>query len=115
MREILERVAALRGRSLPAFRAPLPAPRVSTLWLKLVSGADWKVVRELVLGLEHDLLPQEGASFWPRIGNPPLISFDEAARRALAMERPASGVRGVAGAWAETLVQRVGPGLRPAR
>jgi uncharacterized protein YbjT (DUF2867 family) len=114
MRQILERVAALRGRSLPAIRAPLPAPRVSTLWLKLVSDAEWKVVRELVLGLEHDLLPQPGSSFWHRIGDPALVPFDEAARRALALHRTAPGLRGLAHALGEALVQRVGPRLRPA-
>lgn len=115
VREILERVAALRGRALPAVRAPLPAPRVSTLWLKLVCDADWNVVRELVVGLEHDLLPQEGASFWERIGDPPLVPFDEAARRALALEPPARGLRGLAGALEERVVDRLGRTLAPAR
>jgi uncharacterized protein YbjT (DUF2867 family) len=109
LREILERVAALRGRVLPSIRAPLPAPRISTLWLKLVSGADWAVVRELVQGLEHDLLPREGSSYWDRVAPRSLVSFDEAARRALADERPVPGVRGALAALEEVLVQQVGP------
>lgn len=109
VREILERVAALRGRSLPSVRAPLPAPRVSTLWLKLVSDADWRVVRELVLGLEHDLLPQDGASFWERVDRGPLVPFDEAARRALAAEAPRAGLGGALRALEEAVVQAVGP------
>ncbi len=112
VREILERVAALRGRTLPAVRAPLPAPRLSTLWLKLVSDADWRVVRELVQGLEHDLLPQEGRTFWDRIGHRRLVPFDEAARRALAADRPAPGLRGALHALEEGLVQAIGPRLR---
>ena len=112
VREILERVAALRGRTLPAIRAPLPAPRVSTLWLKLVSDADWRVVRELVLGLEHDLLPQAGAVFWDRIGHRALVPFDEAARRALAEDLPSPGLRGALHALGEQLVQAVGPKRR---
>ncbi|HEX9402231.1 MAG TPA: NAD(P)H-binding protein [Anaeromyxobacter sp.] len=111
VREILERVVALRGRSLPAIRAPLPAPRVSTLWLKLVSDADWRVVRELVQGLEHDLLPQEGASFWERIGRRALVPFDDAARRALADDHPSPGLRGALRALEEGFVQAVGPRL----
>jgi uncharacterized protein YbjT (DUF2867 family) len=114
VREILTRVAALRGRALPAVRAPLPAPRLSTMWLKLVSDADWKVVRELVQGLEHDLLPQEGASFWERIGRRDLVPFDAAARRALAEERPRAGLRAALGSLEEGLVQRLGPRLRGA-
>lgn len=109
IREILERVAALRGRRLPWIRAPLPAPNVSSLWLKLVSGAEWNVVRELVLGLEHDLLPREGASLWDRLPPRALLGFDEAARRALAEDRPGPGLRGALGELEEAIVQRLGP------
>jgi hypothetical protein len=111
IREILTRVAALRGRTLPAVRAPLPAPRISTLWLKLVSDADWNVVRELVQGLEHDLLPQDGASFWETIGRRRLVPFDEAARRALREESPGTGLRAALSALEEGVVQLVGRSL----
>jgi uncharacterized protein YbjT (DUF2867 family) len=107
VREILERVAALRGRALPAVAAPLPAPRLSALWVKLVSDADWRVVRELVQGLEHDLLPGAGPSFWSAIGRRRLLSFDTAARRALAAERPAAGLGGALRALGEELVAAV--------
>ncbi len=113
LREILTRVAALRGRSLPAVRAPLPAPRVSAVWLKLVSDADWKVVRELVQGLEHDLLPQGDASFWDTLGPRALVPFDEAARRALAEDSPGHGLRGALHALGERFVQAVGPRVLP--
>jgi uncharacterized protein YbjT (DUF2867 family) len=112
LREILTRVAALRGRALPALRAPLPAPRISAVWLKLVSDADWTVVRELVQALEHDVLPQAGASFWDAIGRRELVPFDEAARRALAEDRRAPGVRGAMQALEEMLVQAVSPRRR---
>jgi uncharacterized protein YbjT (DUF2867 family) len=111
VREILVRVAALRGRALPAIRVPMPAPRVSALWLKLVSGADWKVVRELVQGLEHDLLPQDGGSFWETIGRRRLVPFDEAARRALREESPGTGLRAALSALEEGVVQLVGRSL----
>jgi uncharacterized protein YbjT (DUF2867 family) len=113
VREILQRVAALRGRALPALRVPLPAPRVSALWLKLVSGADWKVVRELVQGLEHDLLPGARTSFWERVPPRALVPFDDAARRALAADPPPAGLRGALGALEEALVQAVGTRLAP--
>lgn len=106
VREILQRVAALRGRALPAVEAPLPAPSLSALGLKLVSDADWRVVRELVLGLEHDLLPVD-PPFWDAIGRRRLVSFDAAARRALAAERPAPGVGGALRALGEELVAAV--------
>jgi uncharacterized protein YbjT (DUF2867 family) len=112
LREIMTRVAALRGRSLPALRMPLPAPRVSAVWLKFVSDADWKVVRELVQGLETDVLPEAGASFWGTIRRRRLVPFDEAARRALADERPGAGLRGALSALEEEVVQRVAPRRR---
>jgi uncharacterized protein YbjT (DUF2867 family) len=103
--EILERVAALRGRSLVAIRAPLPAPRVSSLWLKFVSDADWNVVRELVEGLGSDLLPEDDR-YWALAGLPPRLGFDEAARRALAADPPPEGLRGTLLALEEALVDR---------
>jgi len=104
--DILSRVAALRGRRLVAIRAPVGAPQVSSLWLKLVSDADWEVVRELVLGLESDLLPRDDR-YWALAGLPPRLSFDEAARRALAGDVQGPGLRGVVMALEESLVGRL--------
>lgn len=109
--EILARVAALRGRRLVAVRAPIGAPRVSSLWLKLVSDADWEVVRELVMGLESDLLPRDDR-YWTLAGLPPRQSFDEAARRALADDPRPAGLRGAVMAFEESLVDRLAPRLR---
>jgi uncharacterized protein YbjT (DUF2867 family) len=113
VREILERVAALRGRSLPAIGAPLPHPRVSALWLKLVSDAPWEVVRELVQGLSHDLLPRDDRYF-ALAARPPRRGFDDAARAALAEDhawRP-SGARGLVLSLEEALVDRISPRQR---
>jgi uncharacterized protein YbjT (DUF2867 family) len=113
IKEILQRVAALRGRDLPALDASLPAPRLSAFGLRLVSDADWRVVRELVLGLEHDLLPVD-PPFWEAIDRRRLVSFEAAARRALAAERPAPGVGGALRALGEALVAAVSPPSRSA-
>jgi uncharacterized protein YbjT (DUF2867 family) len=113
VRQILERVAALRGRRLPALPVPLPTPRISSLWLKLVSGADYQVARQLVYGLAHDLLPRDDRA-WAWLGLPPPTGFDEAARRALAEDRPDPGLRGLIMEAEERLVARVGPRVRPA-
>ncbi|WP_242343340.1 NAD(P)H-binding protein [Anaeromyxobacter terrae] len=113
VREILEQVAALRGRSLPAIEAPLPHPRISALWLKLVSDAPWEVVRELVQGLSHDLLPRDDR-YWALTGLPPRTRFVEAARRALAEDagRRPGGVRGLVLGVEEALVDRLAPRQR---
>jgi uncharacterized protein YbjT (DUF2867 family) len=85
-REILRRVAKLRGRYVPMLRVPFLTPRLSALWLKLVSGADYRVARELVLGLAFDLLPRD-ARYWRLTGHETLQSFEEAATIALDAER----------------------------
>ena len=86
-REILERTAALLGhRHLPIVEVPVLSPRLSALWVRLVTRANWPVARELVVGLEHDLIARN-ADYWRLIGHPKLISFDAAAAQALASEQ----------------------------
>jgi uncharacterized protein YbjT (DUF2867 family) len=83
--QILERIAALRGRRFFALKVPLLTPRLSALWLRLITRTDYNLARELVLGLQEDLLPKD-ARFWALIGRADLTSFDVAARLALAAE-----------------------------
>jgi uncharacterized protein YbjT (DUF2867 family) len=59
--------------------------RIAALRLRLVTRTDFNLARELVLGLEQDLLPKD-ARFWQLIGRSQLLPFDVAARRALAAE-----------------------------
>jgi uncharacterized protein YbjT (DUF2867 family) len=109
-REILEHVVALEGRSLPAIVLPWLTPTLSAVWLRLVTRADYGIARELVYGLSKDLLPQDD-SYWELTGRPPLLPFDEAARRALEEER-----RGAPATWLGSLeeraVHRISPRLR---
>jgi uncharacterized protein YbjT (DUF2867 family) len=107
-RQILERIAALHGRRIPALELPLLTPRLSALWLKLVTAADFTLARELVLGLEHDLLPRDDR-FWGLIDHSDLVSFDEAVRRALRDPRPVRGLRGRLGWIEEQLVAVAAP------
>lgn len=83
--QILQRIAALTGRRFIALKVPLLTPKLSALWLRLVTRTDFSLARELVLGLTEDLLPKDDR-IWSLIGHPELLSFDEAARRALAAE-----------------------------
>jgi len=106
-RQMLEIVAALDGRQVPSVRVPVLTPGLSAMWLKLVSGADYALARELVLGLTEDLLPQR--SFWDATGRPPRWTFREAAASALATEVPPSRIARAL----ERIVRRVGPHTRP--
>jgi uncharacterized protein YbjT (DUF2867 family) len=83
--QILERIAALRGRRFLALKVPFLTPRLSALWLRLITRTDFALARELVLGLQEDLLPED-ERFWTLIGHTQLTSFDDAARQALACE-----------------------------
>jgi uncharacterized protein YbjT (DUF2867 family) len=95
-REILDETARAMGLG-PAWKVevPLLTPRLSSLWVRLVTRARWSVARAVVVGLEHDLVAS-GEELWPRIGHGPRLSFAEAARRALDDERRV----GMTGAWA---------------
>jgi uncharacterized protein YbjT (DUF2867 family) len=84
-KQILERIAAVGDRHFLAIDVPLLTPRLSALWLRLVTRTNFAVARELVVGLEEDLLPHDDR-YWSLIGHTQLISFDEAARRALMLE-----------------------------
>ena len=81
-REIIERIARMRGRHPLIVEVPILPPRLSSWWLMLVTPVQSRVARPLVEGLRtptgaHDqrlrkLVPLE------------LTPFDEAARSALA-------------------------------
>lgn len=83
--QILERIAALRGRHFLALKVPFLSPQLSALWLRLITRTDFALARELVLGLQQDLLPKD-ERFWTLIDHEQLVSFDAAARYALASE-----------------------------
>jgi uncharacterized protein YbjT (DUF2867 family) len=104
VREMLAIVAELQQRRIPSVRVPVLTPKLSAMWLKLVTRANYRIARELVLGLGSDLLP-ESRRYWELTGHPPRWSFRDAASLALAEEpRGSTGARVV-----ERIVQRIGP------
>jgi uncharacterized protein YbjT (DUF2867 family) len=104
VREMLAIVGELQQRRIPSVRVPVLTPKLSAMWLKLVTRANYRLARELVLGLGSDLLP-ESRRYWELTGHPPQWSFREAAGLALSEEpRGSVGARAV-----ERFVQRIGP------
>jgi uncharacterized protein YbjT (DUF2867 family) len=85
-KEILLRIARLRGHRPITFSVPILSPRLSSYWLKLITGADYYVARQLVEGLSTDLV-SSSPEFWVFLPQHQRLSFDDAARRALAQER----------------------------
>ncbi len=101
-KDILDRSARVMGLRAPrSVDVPFLTPRLSSLWLRLVTRAEWSVAREVVLGLTEDLLARDD-HFWDAIEHPVLLTFDEAARRALAAEGRDGPLRG-SWAWVERM------------
>lgn len=95
-KEILEETARTMGLRPPRMiEVPLLSPRLSSLWVRFVTRAQWTVAREVVVGLTEDLLARDDR-FWRLIDHPHRSSFAEAARLALEAE---SGDRRIHGAW----------------
>jgi uncharacterized protein YbjT (DUF2867 family) len=109
-REMLLRVAALRGRRVPGIRVPFLSVSLSSWWLKLVARTDFSLARELVLGFTADLLPRD-RRYWDLIDYRPQWTFDKAARCALAHEEADATLRGVVARLGESMVQLVSPKL----
>jgi uncharacterized protein YbjT (DUF2867 family) len=97
-KEILEETARVMGLRHPQMvEVPLLSPRLSSLWVRFVTRAQWSVAREVVIGLTEDLLALDDR-FWQLIGHPHRLSFAEAAKVALDGERSDSRVQGIWGA-----------------
>jgi uncharacterized protein YbjT (DUF2867 family) len=97
-KEILEETTRVMGLSHPRMiEVPLLTPRLSSLWVRFVTRAQWSVAREVVVGLTEDLLAQD-ARFWELIGHSHRVSFAEAAKHALDAERGNSRIQGTWGA-----------------
>ena len=62
---------------------PLLSPRLSAHWLRFVTRSDSRVAAQLVEGLRSDLIGR-GVDYWTRMNERPKLSFDEAARTAIA-------------------------------
>jgi uncharacterized protein YbjT (DUF2867 family) len=81
-REMIERIARLRGRRPLIVEVPVLTPRLSSYWLHLVTPVRASVARPLVEGMRNPTVARED-----RIRDLvpfPLTSFDAAARAALA-------------------------------
>jgi hypothetical protein len=92
--EILDATARALGLRPPwKMKVPLLSPGLSSLWVRFVTRARWSVARNVVVGLNHDLLAN-GHDFWPLIDHQTRLRFAEAARRALQAEGPMGYQRG---------------------
>jgi uncharacterized protein YbjT (DUF2867 family) len=80
-RTMMERVARIRGKHPILVEVPFLTPRLSSLWLYLVTPASVAVARPLVEGLRVPTIAKDGR-IWELVGVE-RTSFDEAIRLAL--------------------------------
>jgi uncharacterized protein YbjT (DUF2867 family) len=89
---MLRRVAALEGRPLPVLPVPLLTPRLSSLWLTVVTDVDTAVGRALVDSMTNEVIVRD-ASIRALIPFDPM-PYDDAVRTALSERRQVErGVR----------------------
>jgi len=88
-RDMMQRVAAIRGRSLAVVTVPVLTPRLSSLWCGLVTSVPASIARPLIDGLVNETIVRDDAAagLFPDIRP---IGFDAAVRSALAEEASAS-------------------------
>ena len=108
-REILMRIARLRGLAPFTVSVPVITPKLSSYWLRLVTRANYRVAVQLVEGLRSDLVAT-GTVLWDLLEGFEPTSFDDAIRAAMAEEPPAAfGTR-----LLENAVRTLGPKPRTA-
>jgi len=80
-REMIERIAHLRGRHPLIVEVPVLSPRLSSYWLHLVTPVNAQMARPLIEGLRNPTVARDDRirELMPF----PLTSFEEAARAAL--------------------------------
>jgi uncharacterized protein YbjT (DUF2867 family) len=76
-RQMLERVARLMGSHIPMLRLPVLTPGLSSYWIALVTRTDIGLARELVQGLQSDLMPR-GPSIWEQLPRCARLPLDRA-------------------------------------
>jgi uncharacterized protein YbjT (DUF2867 family) len=82
---MLRRVAAIKGRPLPILPVPLLTPRLSSLWLTLVTDVDTATGRTLVDSMTNEVIVRDH-SIRDLIPFDPM-SYDDAVRQALSERR----------------------------
>ena len=80
-RDMIERVAALRGRRPLIVEVPVLTPRLSSLWLHLVTPVKASLARPLIEGLRNETVARDDRL--ETLVPFELTNFDEAARTAL--------------------------------
>lgn len=93
---MLRRVARVLGKHPPMLSVPLLSPVLSSYWVALVTSVDLGMARELVAGLQCDLLPS-GESVWNHVRDREPLALEDATYLALEAHRRATDKEGRVG------------------
>jgi uncharacterized protein YbjT (DUF2867 family) len=80
-REMIDRIARIRGRRPLIVEVPVLTPRLSSWWLHLVTPVKASIARPLIDGLRNPTVARENRI--RELVDVPAISFDDAVRQAL--------------------------------
>lgn len=84
-RQLLERVALALGKRPAMVEVPVITPELSSYWIAMVTRTNLSLARELVRGLQADLVPS-GPAVWSRFESHRPLSLEQAVAQALADE-----------------------------
>jgi uncharacterized protein YbjT (DUF2867 family) len=92
--DMLLRVSMMLGHRPALLPVPVLTPSLSSYWVALVTRVELRVARELVQGLQSDLVPT-GPSFWLHLPQHRQLTFEEAVKRACReMDERGAPIRG---------------------
>jgi uncharacterized protein YbjT (DUF2867 family) len=80
--DMLQRAAAIQGKTLPNLSVPLLTPRLSSMWLSLVTDVDTATGRNLVDSMTNEMVVRDRSI--EDVVPGPTIGYDDAVRLALA-------------------------------
>jgi uncharacterized protein YbjT (DUF2867 family)/membrane protease YdiL (CAAX protease family) len=103
---MLQRVATIQGRDLPIVPVPLLSPQLSSRWLSLVTDIDVTTGRNLVDSMTNEVVVKDDRIRRMVPFDP--MSYDEAARTALAECRQRLADKDVPGSPADTVHRVLG-------
>ncbi len=90
---MLQRAAAVRGKSLPNLTVPVLTPHLSSLWLSLVTDVNTQVARTLVDSLSTEVVVHDRSI--EQIVPGPAFTYEDSVRVALADRAAAEAARAV--------------------
>jgi len=88
-RDMLARVGELTGKPRRTFRFPLFTPRLSRLWVSLITGAPRALVAPLIESLHHDMVCSDRRL--QALADLPGLAFDDAVTSSLAADQRPAG------------------------